>query len=120
MVTQRLARLFSVVLVTVDPFGFLVLLLLDGFAVLFGQVAVVLRGHASLFLIDAGFLMLEVAGFAGGELAALDALSDAVLLIFLALVDGWRWGGCSWGLGEDGHRREDQSCCDSEAGEIHL
>jgi hypothetical protein len=78
------------VFVAIDPFGLLVLLLLDGLTVLFGQVAVVLNAHASLFFVDAGFLMFESAGFAGGELAALDALSDAVLLVFLALVDGWR------------------------------
>ena len=97
----------GVVLVAVDPFGFLILLLLDGFAILFGQVAVVLCAHAFFFFVYAGFLMFEVAGFAGGELAALDALSDAVLLVFLALVDSGRWGGGGGGLGEDGHGRED-------------
>ena len=50
-------------------------------------MAVVLGAHAALFLVDAGLLMLEMGGFAGGELAALDALGDAVLLIVLALVD---------------------------------
>ena len=56
-------------------------------AVGLGEMAVVLGAHASLFLVNAGFLVLEVRGFAGGELAALDALSDAILLIVFALVE---------------------------------
>ena len=31
--------------------------------------------------------MLQLAGLAGGELSALDALRDTVLLVFFALVD---------------------------------
>ena len=77
-----------VVLVAVDALGFLILLLTDGLAILSGEVAVILGAHALDFLVDSSFLMLEVRGFTGGELTALDALSDTVLLVLFALCDG--------------------------------
>lgn len=82
------AGLPGVVLVAVDALGLLVLLLVDERFVGLGEVAVVLSAHSLLFFVDAGFLVLELCSFARGELAALYALSDAVLLVLFALVDG--------------------------------
>ena len=53
-------------------------------------MAVVFRAHRVLFLIDACFLRFEVLGFTGSELAAVDALGNAILLIVLALRDRLR------------------------------
>ena len=56
----------GVVLVAIDAPGLLVLLLVDQALVGGGKVAVILCAHAPLFVVDAGFLMLDVRGFAGG------------------------------------------------------
>ncbi len=88
---------------------------MQSLAILLGEVAVILRSHAALFLIDAGLLVLKTRGLAGAELAALDALRDAILLVLLTLVDvvvvldgscGWR----GWCLGEYGE------WCEAESG----
>ena len=76
-------------LVLVDALGLDILLLVEGATVLRGEVAVVLGAHAALFVVNAGLLMLQPAGFASGKLTALHSLSDAVLLVLLALIDGW-------------------------------
>jgi hypothetical protein len=75
------------VLVAIDATGFLVLLRMDGPAILFCQVAVVLRTHAALFLVDTGFLVFQVRGLTCGQLAIFDAVTDAVLLIDLSLAN---------------------------------
>ena len=91
-VVQREASLtdladFAVVFCPVDASGFLILLLVQDLAVGLGEMAIVLRAHATLFFVDTGLLMFQSRGFAGSELTALDALADALLLIDLALVD---------------------------------
>jgi hypothetical protein len=75
------------VLVAVDTAGFLVLLFVQGAPIRLSETTIVLGAHAALFLVDTSLLMLEVRGFTGSELAALDALRDAGLLVGLALVD---------------------------------
>jgi len=98
-------------------FDSLILLGLDGLAILLGEVSVVLGAHTALFPVDAGLLMLDVGGLAGGELAALDTLSDAVLLVLPALVDG------GWGRGSRGGLREDsgggEGSDEGEFGNVH-
>ncbi len=89
-------------LVAVDAAGFLILLGVESFAVLGREVAVILGFHAALFAVDAGFLVLKVVGLAGGDLAAFDAVGDAVLLAGFALGDGRAGGRCACGLGEEG------------------
>jgi hypothetical protein len=44
-------------------------------------MAVVLGAHAALFPVDSCLLVFQERGFTGGELAALNALADAVLLV---------------------------------------
>ena len=72
---------FRVVLVTVDAARLLVLLLVNRLAILMGQVPVILRAHASLFFVDARFLVFQPAGFARCQLAALYAVGDPALLV---------------------------------------
>ena len=83
----RLLSELSVVLVAVDAPGFLVLLCVDGLAILFCQVPIILRPHTALFLVDAGFLVFQAPGLACGEFSVLDAVCDPALLIGLALVN---------------------------------
>ena len=45
------------------------------------------------FVVDRSFAAFKPGGFAGGQLAALDALRDAVLLVLLALADFTFWVG---------------------------
>jgi hypothetical protein len=92
--TREVLQLFNaslanlaVVFVAVDAARLLVLLLMDGLAVRFGEVAIVLSAHAPLFFVDSRFLMLQAGSFPGSKLTALDALSDAILLVDLALVN---------------------------------
>src|SRR5579871_1050530 len=75
-----------VVLLVVDLAGQLVLLMIQLGAVGGGQVAIVARAHAVFFLVQRGFFRFQIGRFSGGQLAAVNALGDAVLLIFLALV----------------------------------
>ena len=75
-------------LVTVNAAGLLVLLSVQGLLILSGKVSVVLGAHAALFLVNAGFLVLKMAGFAGGELAAFHTVGDTVLLVDFTLTDG--------------------------------
>ncbi len=49
----------GVVLVFVDAAGFLILLAGQEFLVGLGEVTVILGAHAALFLVNAGFLVLE-------------------------------------------------------------
>ncbi len=88
-VGSELSTFTLVVLVFVDLLGKLVLLLVEGLAVLLGQLAVVHLAHVSLFLIQRVFFLFQVAGFMLRKLAALHALMNPILLIFFALTDGW-------------------------------
>jgi len=94
-----------VVLVLVDLLGHLILLLSQGLLVGIGKLAVVEFAHVALFLVDGGFFLLEVGGFAGSELSALDALSDAVLLVFFAFLDRLSRNGRVLG-----HNRQRENC----------
>src|SRR5215831_9504828 len=89
------------------------LLLVDEFAVGLGEMAVVLGAHGLLFVIDGCFLLLDVSGLAGGKLAALDSLGDAVLLVFLTLVDG------GVALREDRGGGEGKSECQRDVCKFH-
>src|SRR4029077_13695364 len=77
----------GIVLVRVDLLRHLVLLLVD--LRFFGgrQFSAVRRAGGACFLIDGRFLLFEVGGFAGSQLAALHAVGDAVLLVLFALRD---------------------------------
>src|SRR5579864_4902272 len=61
----------AVVLVAIDPARLLVLLRRQRVTILRGQVAVVLSAHATLFLVDARLLVLELRSFTGCQLSAL-------------------------------------------------
>jgi hypothetical protein len=77
----------AVVLSAVDAAGLLILLAVEGAAVLPCQAAVVLGAHSALFAVDAALLALKPPGFPAGELAAFVAVRNAPLLIDFALVD---------------------------------
>ena len=104
-----------VVLVAVDALGFLVLLVIDQLLVGRGEVAVVLSAHGMFLVVDGRLLFLEVLGFTGGELTTLDALANAVLLVFLALVDG----GVGGSLGEERDGGEGERDCESNASDLN-
>ena len=92
----------GVVFVGVDLLGQLILLPVDLRLFCAGQLAAVGRAVRFGFAVDGRFLGFQFGSFTGGQLAALHALGDAVLLIFLALRNGrlrrrsWcrRWGRC--------------------------
>src|ERR1700683_4517722 len=56
-------------------------------------MAVVVLAHGVLFLVQARFLRFQVLGFTGRELAILDPVGDAILLVVLALLDFTRLTG---------------------------
>jgi len=78
----------GVVLVVVDGAADVVLLAIDLIALLLGELAAIGRAIGVNLAIEIGFAAFEVFGFAGGELAGLDAVGDAILLIFAPVVDG--------------------------------
>src|SRR3954463_5648351 len=81
----------------------MVLLLLEGLAILGSQFAIVHLAHVALFLIKCPFLLLQVAGLMAAKFAAFDALANARLLVVFTVLDGQRllWSfGCSRALGE--------------------
>src|SRR5437660_1452920 len=90
-----------VVLVLVNLLGHLILLLGQSFLVGGGQLAVIELAHVALFLVDRGFFLFQVRGFTGGQFPALHAVSDAVLLVFFAVLNAlagcWRRGRCILG-----------------------
>ena len=53
---------------------------MQGAAILFRQVAIILGPHAAFFAVDARFLVFQAAGLAGGELATLHSIANALLL----------------------------------------
>src|SRR5579875_2101779 len=88
------------------------------------QVTVVLRAHATLFLVDAALLPFQVACFARSQLPAAHALPDALLLIAFSLcnmVTLSRCGLCrrtkrqSRGQSEGSHLKSDCLACHGES-----
>ena len=76
-----------VVLVFVDTLADAVLLAIDTTLLALCQMTVVLC-HVSLFtVLDAGFALFEVGSLLRSQCAILNAVADALLLIFFALVD---------------------------------
>ena len=59
-------------------------------------MAIVLGLHVTLFLVQLRFLLLQVAGFTGGQLSVGHAVGDPVLLVLFALLNrvGLKTGGC--------------------------
>src|SRR5438874_13689186 len=68
----------------------MVLLLVEGLAILGSQFAIIHLPHVALFLVKCVLLLLQIAGLVTGELAALDALVNAGLLVVLALPNSHR------------------------------
>ena len=87
----------GVVLVGVNLLRQMVLLLIQRGAVGRGEMSIVELAHVMLFVIYSGFLLFKIVSLAGGELAAFYAIANAVLLVFLALIDGGRRIGRGWG-----------------------
>src|ERR1700674_577710 len=81
----------AVVLVAVDLARLAVLLTIDLRLLLCSQLPTVSFPVVAHFLIDLGFVVFQMGGFARRQLPALDALRDAVLLIFGALADLALW-----------------------------
>ncbi len=76
-----------VVLGAIDLVRLLVELLVDLLALLRTQFAAVGSAVLLHFLVNLRFIVLEVRGFAGRELSAVDALRDAILLVLFPLAD---------------------------------
>src|SRR5579864_2323585 len=76
-----------VVLVPINLLRQLILLLVQRGLVGGRELAVVQFAHVALFLVQAGFLPLQIGSFTGGKLAALHAIGDAVLLILFAVLN---------------------------------
>jgi hypothetical protein len=76
-----------VVFVAIDATRFLILLCVNSLPILFRQVPVILRTHTALFPVDTGFLVFQARRLTRGQLAALDSVANASLLVGLALVD---------------------------------
>jgi len=80
----------SIVFLVVNLAGQSILLMVELCAVSRRQFSVVRRAHVVFFRVQRGFLGFQISGLSGGQLAALDTVGDAVLLVILALVDGRR------------------------------
>ena len=52
---------------------------MDGLAICFCQVTVILCAHTTLFPVDPGFLVFQVCGLTWGQLPVLHAVGNAVL-----------------------------------------
>lgn len=76
-----------VVFVAIDLLRPPVLLTVDLLLFLCRQFAAVGRAVFGHFPVDSGLVALQMRGFARGQLSALDALRDAVLLVQGALAD---------------------------------
>src|SRR5438105_7298552 len=95
----------------------MVLLLVEGLAILGSQFAIIHLSHVALFLVKSVLLLLQIAGLVTGELAALDALVNAGLLVVLALPNSHR---LLSGIGCSCSRVLSESCrceqrCDGES-----
>src|SRR5947209_5172837 len=87
-VRTNLLRLFAiVVLVAVDLARFAILLTVDLRFFLRSQLAAIGGAVRLHFAIDLRFVIFQVSRFASGQLAALYALRDAVLLVLSPLAD---------------------------------
>ena len=73
-------------LLVVDTPRLMVLLPRDNVAVLRRKAAVVLRAHATFFTVDAPLLPFDPRSFARRKLPIANALTNAILLVFLARV----------------------------------
>lgn len=107
-VGSQLSTFTLVVLVLVDLLGKLILLLVEGLAIFFGELTVIHLAHVTLFLVQCVFFLLQVASLMLRELAALHALMNPILLILFPLTDG-RLFVITVGFGEAcrcEHRRE--------------
>ena len=91
----------TVVLVAVDLPGRAIQLVIHLHPFRLRQLATIGLAVGADFVGDSGFLGFQVCGFAGGQLSAVDALRDAVLLVFQSLVDGWRLRDGRRGIGLD-------------------
>ena len=76
-----------IVLVAIDLARLAILLAIDLGFFLRSQLATVGLTVGTHFLIDLRLVVFQVCRFAGGQLAALNAPSNAVLLIFFTILD---------------------------------
>ena len=76
-----------VVFVVVELLAGIVLLMIDLGALLRAESAAVGRAVVAHFVIDVGFAIFKMAGFAWSQLTGLDAIPDARLLVAFASVD---------------------------------
>jgi len=83
----------GIVLVAIDLARLAILPAIDPGFFLRSQLATVGLTVGMHFLIDLRLIVFQVGRLAGGQLAALDALRDAVLLVLLALADFTLWVG---------------------------
>src|SRR6266436_5063501 len=103
--------LAAVVLLVVDVARRAILLLVQCFLVRARQLAAIGLAHSRLFAVDALLLLLELGGFSRRQLPALHALSDPILLIFLALLNRLRRVVRRCRLRENGGRRQNEERC---------
>jgi hypothetical protein len=76
----------GIVLLVIDILGSSVLFLIDLLLLTRGQLSAVRGTIRRNLLVDSFLLVFQLGGFAGRQLAALDALSDAVLMGSVALA----------------------------------
>ena len=78
-------------LVLVDVLAEDVLLLVDLLLLVVGQIAAVGLAVVAHFLVQAGFFSLKVSGFARRQLAGLDSVGDALLLVLVVSIQSMRY-----------------------------
>ena len=84
---SRMLELLPIMLVFIDALAHMVLFLVELFLFTFGQVTIV-GGHIRLFLVlDVLFAVFQTRSLPRRELAVLDPIRNAVLLICLAAID---------------------------------
>src|SRR5260370_37435790 len=85
-----LLLVWPVVLCVVDAFAQPVLLPVDLRLFFVGEVAAIRLALGANLFVEIGLLVLQMRGFLGSQRAILDAVSNARLLILLALLDASR------------------------------
>ena len=70
-------------------------------------MTVIQFAHIALFLVQFGFFLFQFASFARGEFAALDAIGDAILLVFFPLINRGRLG-CRGAVSGLSRRRQNE------------
>src|SRR5580658_8005235 len=65
----------------------MVLLVVELGSIRRGEMTIVFRTHRVLFLVERRFLRFQICSLAGSELAAVYALRDAILLVFLSFLN---------------------------------